>query len=42
MEFYNVSLGEKIYISEMIYWLDKEFSNRVRFNKKRLEFFYFI
>ena len=34
---YNVSLGEKVYISEMIYWLDKEFSNRVRFNKKRLD-----
>ena len=36
---YNVSLGEKVYISEMIYWLDKEFSNRVRFNKKRLDSF---
>ena len=23
----------------MIYWLDKEFSNRVRFNKKRLDSF---
>ena len=36
---FNVSLGEKVYVSEMVYWLDKEFSTSVKFNEKRLDSF---
>jgi len=36
---FNVSLGEKVYLSEMVYWLDKEFSSRVQFNEERLDSF---
>ena len=32
---YNVSLGKKVYISEIVYWLDKKFYNRLEF--KNLE-----
>ena len=28
---YNISLGEKIYISEILKWLDKKFLKKVRF-----------
>ena len=28
---YNVSLGKKIYISEIVKWLDKKFSKNIRF-----------
>ena len=30
---YNVSLGEKIYVSEVLSWLDKDFFDRVNFTK---------
>ena len=32
---YNLSLGKKVYLSEIIMWLDVKFSKNVKFNSKR-------
>jgi|694.fasta_scaffold125395_1 nucleoside-diphosphate-sugar epimerase len=34
---YNLSLGEKVYLSEIITWLDIKFSKNVKFNSKKDE-----
>jgi len=36
---YNVSLGKKVYLSEIIHWLDKDFFSRVKFNNEKLDSF---
>ena len=36
---YNVSLGKKVYISEIVYWLDKKFYNKLEFIKSRADSF---
>ena len=36
---YNVSLGKKIFISELISWLDKNFFKRIKFIKKKEDSF---
>jgi len=36
---YNVSLGKKVYISEIVYWLDKKFYNKLEFKKSRTDSF---
>jgi len=36
---FNVSLGEKVYLSEIVNWLDKNFLSRVDFNNERLDSF---
>ena len=32
---YNVSLGKKIYVSEILSWIDKEFFSQVTFTKSK-------
>tara|TARA_B100000780_G_scaffold237474_1_gene178568 strand:- start:846 stop:1643 length:798 start_codon:yes stop_codon:yes gene_type:complete len=36
---FNVSLGQKIFISELVYWLDKKFYKRIKFIKKQNDSF---
>ena len=36
---YNFSLGKKVYISEIIYWLDKKFYEKIKFKKSKKDSF---